>query len=119
MRIVFNGLSFVRRVVGAYTWDTDSPVQEVTEPALIAELLTLPETTRGVFALAKDEPLKAKLKLTPDQIVTLALEANVASVADLAALRPSRALADALAAPLDTLKRWVTEARALSTQQET
>lgn len=119
MRIAFHGLHHVTRVVGAHTWTKDAPVQEVSDPALAAELLTLPETSRGRFALADDEPLLA-LGLTPNQIAALALEAKVASVAEFAALRPSRALADALAAPLDTLKRWVTEARALirSSQQE-
>lgn len=120
MRIAFHGLHHVRRIVEAYTWDRQNPVQEVTDPALIADLLTLPANPRGHFAVAADEPLLT-LGIAPEQLARLALEAKVTSAADLAALRPTRALADALAAPLTTLKRWVTEARSLtsSPQQET
>jgi len=120
MRIVFTGPSFVRRVVEPYSWEPgpEPRVQEVADPALAAELLTLPGSSlaSGEFVLAKDEPLAA-LGLTLDQIVTLALEAKVASVSDLAALRPTTALADALAAPLSTLKRWVADARAHTTPE--
>lgn len=124
MRITFNGHAFVRRRVGRYTWHgaAGQTVQDVTDAKLIAELLTAParlEAT-GEFVIARDEPLRKELKLKPDQIIALAIEANVTSVADLAALRPTKALADALAAPLDALKGWVEQARALTTtpQQE-
>jgi hypothetical protein len=108
MRVRYTGYGLVRRVVGDYTWHGDAGawVQDVAESALLAELLTSPGAE---FVIADDDPL-VLIGLTTDQCAALAL-AGVASAADLADMRPSSALADALSVSLPTLRGWCDAAR--------
>lgn len=112
MILQYTGPHHVRRVIDGYVWHiaNGQRTQDVTSPALIADLLTGRESAR--WTVADSEPLRT-LEPAPslDQLIALAM-ADIAAMADLAHAPLSLALADALAVPMPTLESWSAQARA-------
>lgn len=109
MLIKYTGAMTIR-TVGEITWTRQARVQEVTDPLLIADLLT----TRG-FIVAPEEPLTA---VVGGALPELALR-GVTTLPSLAQLtsKEIKELAESLGAAHSDVKEWVATARALTKTQ--
>ncbi len=107
MKIEYSG-PFKIRTVEPHQWNSENKfVVDMTDPALVVELLTHPP---GDFAISETDPL-LKLIDNPDQVGVMVL-AGIINPSGLAALGPAgvKTLASSVGTSEKQIKLWVKQA---------
>lgn len=110
MKIRWVGSQIILRMVGEYVWSRETGfVQEVTDAALVAELLTSPH---DAFAIDQDDAVSALAGIGPQRAANMAM-AGIATLADLAALNEAgiKRLDAQIWASAKQIRVWVKQAR--------